>query len=70
MKKSDAIGQFIREKRNKLGLNQADLAEVSGITAKALSGIENSRVDPKHSTVERLLENLGYRIMIVSRTNE
>jgi transcriptional regulator with XRE-family HTH domain len=70
MNEKNKIGEFIKTNRKSSGLNQSDLAEISGITAKALSGIENSQVDPKYSTVMVLLENLGYKIKIVDRVSE
>jgi hypothetical protein len=40
------------------------------MTAKALSDIENLKTDPKLSSVEKLLDNLGYKLKIVDRVNE
>jgi transcriptional regulator with XRE-family HTH domain len=64
------LGSFIREKRKKLKITQSDLAEVSNMTAKALSDIENLKADPKLSSVEKLLDNLGYKLKIIDRVSQ
>jgi transcriptional regulator with XRE-family HTH domain len=45
--------------RDRQGLTQADLAGASGLTAAAISQIENGEREPSFSTIVRLASALG-----------
>lgn len=53
------IGERIRSKRQQIGLAQADLAEVAGISQQHLSLIERGRVSPTARTQEKIAAALG-----------
>lgn len=48
------LGTRIRDRRNKLGLNQHQLAEISGIQQYQISRIERGDLDPRISTTMKL----------------
>ena len=52
----------IRELRIKKNLTQAELAEKVGISQQHLSKIESHLIVPKYSTLEKILNVLGYKI--------
>lgn len=48
-------GQYIRKLRKDRGLSQHDLASLSNISQAHIAKIENEKVDPRLSTVNRML---------------
>jgi transcriptional regulator with XRE-family HTH domain len=56
---------ILKERRHELGLNQAELAGLCGLSIEGLSKIERGEAAPKLSTVLRLIEILGGRLDIV-----
>ncbi len=46
----------LREKRNELGLTQSELADEAGVSQPLIARIENGDVDPRLSTVTRIVE--------------
>lgn len=59
------VGARVREARQKLSLQAAALAERAGITTKALSEIENDKVEPRPETVRKLAEALGMPVHLL-----
>jgi len=59
-----STGQFIKKRRNSLGIDQRALSEISGIAVHTLSNIEAGKGNPKITTLERVLEALGMEIRI------
>jgi transcriptional regulator with XRE-family HTH domain len=53
------IGQKVKEYREKLGINQSELARRAGLTPAAVWQIENGRRNPNAETLRRLAEELG-----------
>ncbi len=51
-------GDAIRERRNELGISQAELAELSGVGQSDISRIETRRSDAKLSTIVKLTNAL------------
>lgn len=54
-----AVGARLRELRGARGLSLRALAEASGVTASALSQIENGKNSPSVSTLKKILAALG-----------
>jgi len=52
-------GQRIRATRQRLGLEQSDVAAATGITQATLSRVENGRSNPTQATLEKLQSVLG-----------
>ncbi|MBA2489122.1 MAG: helix-turn-helix domain-containing protein [Chloroflexi bacterium] len=51
---------LLRRARRTAGLTQRDLARRTGITQGAIARIERGRVDPRHTTLERLFIACGW----------
>jgi len=56
------LGAIIRDRRKKLKLGQADLAERIGVNRKWVIGIEQGRVRAELGLVLRALDALGLRL--------
>ena len=65
------IGQLIEERREKLGLNQGDLAEMTGITTKTIYLIETGKGNPSIDTLQKLLTVVGLEMIVqIKKTAE
>lgn len=53
------------EARNKSGLTQRKLSEISGIKQPAIARIESCSNSPKVSTLMKLLFSMGYTLKVV-----
>ncbi len=58
------LGQTIKERRVFLRLNQEDLMEMSGISAKTIQKIEMGKANPSVQTLYKLLDVLGMNFEI------
>jgi len=56
---SKVFGQLIRARRKKLGMNQADLALVSGTGLRFISDLENGKDSCQMGLAFRVLASLG-----------
>lgn len=63
------IGKIIRKRRAFLGVNQSDLAEISGVAIKTIYAIESGKANPSAETLIKLLQVLGMEINIQIRKN-
>lgn len=54
-----ALGQAVRELRDKRGVTQEDLAHEAGVTVGTLSLIERGKSNPAWGTVKRIAKALG-----------
>ena len=61
------LGQTIKERRVFLRLNQEDLMEMSGISAKTIQKIEIGKANPSVQTLYKLLDVLGMNFEIMVR---
>lgn len=52
-------GASLRRKRKELGLTQKNLSEISGLTQSVIAKIETETVDPRASTLTKLVEALN-----------
>lgn len=53
------IGNAIRERRKKLGVNQQTLADLAGVAVNTLVAIERGDGNPQLSTLLTILDTLG-----------
>ncbi len=56
------LGAVIRERRRKLGLDQAELAQRIGVSRQWVVGIERGRARAELGLVLRALDSLGVRL--------
>lgn len=56
-----SIGQNIRRLRESKGMNQAELAEIAGVTDKAVSTWENDLKIPRMGAIQRIADYFGLR---------
>lgn len=66
------LGEKVRQTREKLGMNQKQLAEASGITQATISRIESGQVkELKSEALKRLAKALGITVdYLVSKTDK
>lgn len=61
------LGKEIASKRKQLKISQADLAEMSGVSPRTLSSIENGDANPSIDVLSKVLEPLGLVITLQER---
>ena len=61
------IGQFLREARRARGITQTQMAKKLGFSTVTLSALETGK-NVSSAKVERYLQMLGYRMVIVPKT--
>ncbi|GIQ62116.1 hypothetical protein PACILC2_06840 [Paenibacillus cisolokensis] len=54
-------GENIKKLRNRYGLSQQELAEIAGVTNKAVSAWENGHKEPRMGTIEKIANHFGLR---------
>ena len=59
---ANSIGQQIRERRKDLKINQAKLAQLSGIGLNSLSRLESGKGNPTLGSLQKIAEVLGFVI--------
>jgi transcriptional regulator with XRE-family HTH domain len=64
----EAIARFVTQRRAELGLTQEQLAERMGTSHSAISRIESGQHRTSVSTLERLAEALGARLVMAFET--
>ncbi len=60
----------LRERRKQLGLTQSEVAEAAGVSQPLIARIEGGGVDPRLSTLRRIVEVLNEREAKVVRAEE
>lgn len=58
------IGQYLKERRNVLRLQQKDLAELSNVSLRTIIQIENGVGNPSLDTINKLLKVLGMEVQL------
>lgn len=53
------IGDAVRERRKKLGINQQTLADLAGVAINTVVGIERGEGNPQLTTLLTILDTLG-----------
>lgn len=61
------LGKQIASRRKQLNISQADLADMSGVSLRTLSAIENGDANPSVDVLSRVLEPLGLVISLQER---
>lgn len=61
------IGEVVRQARRRAGLSQRALAERTGLPQSTVARIESGFVDPRTTTVVRLLAACGEELEVVPR---
>jgi y4mF family transcriptional regulator len=56
---SKNFGELVQQRRKKLGMNQADVALVSGTGVRFISDLENGKPSCELGKALKVLENLG-----------
>jgi y4mF family transcriptional regulator len=64
MNNNTLIGQFIRDTRKSLGINQQKLADISGVGINFISQIEKGKETVRLDTTNKVLNTLGYRLTV------
>jgi y4mF family transcriptional regulator len=59
---ADKIGEYIKNRRSTLRLQQKDLAELSGVSLRTIIQIENGTGNPSIDTLNKLTKVLGVEI--------
>ncbi len=59
---TNKIGNYIKNRRNTLRLQQKDLAELSGVSLRTIIQIENGTGNPSIDTLNKLTKVLGVEI--------
>ena len=60
-------GRMVRDARSRAHLTQRQLAAKAGIPQETIARIERGRVDPRVTTLDRLLEACGYGLEVMPR---
>ena len=58
------IGQFIKERRKVLSVNQQTLADLAGVAVNTVVAIERGEGNPQLNTLLSILDTLGLQINI------
>ena len=57
------LREVIKARRKVLGISQQDLAEMSGVSLPTVKDIERGLANPSLSTISKLLDVLGMKIV-------
>lgn len=63
---TEKLGQEIKARRKRLGMNQAELAMVSGTGVRFISDLENGKPSCELGKTLSVLANLGFEIQITT----
>ena len=57
------FSNILKERRTRLDISQADLAEMAGVSLATVKDIERGKGNPSLQTIEKLLDILGLEIV-------
>ena len=60
----ESFGSQIAKRRVYLALNQADLAEMAGVTIRTIYNIEHGHGNPSLQTLEKIMDILGFELIV------
>ncbi|GGW36658.1 MULTISPECIES: helix-turn-helix domain-containing protein [Streptomyces] len=60
----ETLGRAVREWRGKVGMTQAQLAELSGLTQGAISRLEHGKCMPTFPLLERIARAFGSALLV------
>ena len=58
------IAKDIKERRSQLGISQQDLAEISEVSLATIKDIERGKGNPSLTTLEKIADVLGMKIVL------
>jgi transcriptional regulator with XRE-family HTH domain len=58
------MGEFLRNRRELLGLLQPDLAAIAGISRRTIQLVENGNGNPSLETLVKIADSLGLAITV------
>ncbi|HEY8897537.1 MAG TPA: helix-turn-helix domain-containing protein [Niastella sp.] len=61
----EIVGDTIRQRRELLGLLQAQLADLSGVSSRTIQLVEQGKGNPSLDTLISLIDPLGLRLELV-----
>ena len=64
------IGKAIKDRRNKLGVNQQTLADLAGVAVNTVVAIERGEGNPQLATLLTILDTLGLQLDINTKRLE
>jgi y4mF family transcriptional regulator len=64
---TEGIGETVRARRKLLGMNQSELAMVSGTGVRFISDLENGKESCELGKTLKVLKNLGIRFVITTQ---
>jgi predicted transcriptional regulator len=64
------IGEAVRMARRRSGLSQRDLGERTGVPQSTIARIESGFVDPRTSTIVKLLSACGEELEVLPRLGD
>jgi y4mF family transcriptional regulator len=67
---AERIGDLVRSRRKKVGMNQAELGMVSGTGRRFISDLENGKESCQLGKTMAVLKNLGIELVPMTRNGE
>lgn len=61
------ISNIIKDYRKRLGVSQADLAEIAEVSLATVKDLERGKGNPSLSTLEKITDTLGLEIRILPK---
>ena len=68
VKEISEVGSFIKNQRNEMDVTQNELANFAGLTRVGIAKLENSDNDIKLSTLLKVVNLLGFEIVLKKRS--
>lgn len=62
------IGLLIKQRRKDLGLDQRNLARLSGVSIHSLSDLEAGKGNPTHERLSKIADVLGLEVCVRVKT--
>lgn len=64
------LGQVLAQRRRQLDLTQSEVADLSGLSARAVQAIESGRVGPRIGALIQLTHALGLDVVILPHRHD
>ena len=64
---TESLGKLIRKRRKEIGYTQAQLSELTGLSASFISNVENGKETAEFGKTLFLIQLLGMDLLIVNR---
>ena len=61
------IGRIVAERRKELGITQEELADLTGLSTRAIGQLELAQTSPRLSSLHTVLDALGLELTITTR---